>query len=202
MTSMLHVKAKGIFLFCLLLITPLFSLAKEYVIYDDILDERAAVKIQEMGEELYQKSGVKVFLVAKKSGEGEEILSYEKRFAQTLTPPYAILTLFLEEKKVDIYHSSGIEKEFDKDAMLSPMPWKGTIIPLLTNKKKEVGVSPALLNGYGDLVDQIAGYRKITLESSIGNANKTTISVVRLLVYGFVGSLILLVIIRRIRNRG
>lgn len=86
--------------------------------------------------------------------------------------------------------------------MLSPMPWKGTIIPLLTNKKKEVGVSPALLNGYGDLVDQIASYRKITLESSIGNANKTTISVVRLLVYGFVGSLIVLVIIRRIRNRG
>lgn len=201
---MLHVKAKGVFLFCLsflcMFLLPLN--AKEFVIYDEILDERAATKIQEMGEELYQKSGVQVFLIAKKSGAGEDIISYEKQFASTLSEPYAILTLFLEEKKVDIYHSKGLEKEFDKEAMLSPLPWTGTIIPLLTNKKKEVGVSAALLNGYGDLIDQISAYRKVSLESSIGSANKTTISLVRLLVYGFVGGLLLFILMKRIRKRG
>lgn len=53
------------------------------------------------------------------------------------------------------------------------------IIPLLTNKKKEVGITPALLNGYAELVEQIAASRNVVLESSIGNANKTAISLVK-----------------------
>jgi len=193
-------KAKGIFLFCLFLILPLTLFSKEFVVYDPILDERAAQKIEEMGEELFRKSGVKVFLIAKEKG-GQDIVDYAKNFAKELSSPYVILTLFLTEQKVDIYHSKGLESQFDKEAMLSPLPWKGTIIPLLTNKKKEVGVSAALLNGYADIVDQIAAYRNITLESSIGSSNKTTISIVKLLVYGFVGVLVVLMIIRRIKER-
>ena len=201
MKTLLHTQAKKLWLLCLISLLPVLVFAKDFVVYDDILEEKTALKIEEMGQELFAKSGVKVILIAKKNGN-ENILAFEQNFAKDLTPPYALLTLFQAEQKVDVYTSPGLEKEFDREALLSPLPWKGTIIPLLTNKKKEVGVSPALLNGYGDLVDQIASYRKITLESSIGNANKTTISVVRLLVYGFVGSLIVLVIIRRIRNRG
>ena len=112
-----------------------------------------------------------------------------------------LLTLFLEEKKVDIYASLGLEKEFDKESMLSPLPWRGTIIPLLTEKKKVLDVTPALLNGYADIVDQIADYRKIKLESSIGSANKNTLGVVKFLVYGFVATLVILMLIRRRRKR-
>jgi len=196
----LHVKAKGVLLFCLFFIVPLSLFSKEFVVADSILDERAAQKIEEMGEELFRKSGVKVVLIAKEKG-GEDIVTHAKSFAKELKEPYAILTLFLAEQKVDIYHSKGLEKEFDKEAILSPLPWQGTIIPLLTNKKKEVGVSAALLNGYADVVEQIAQSRKITLESSIGSSNKTTISIVKLLVYGFVGVLVILMIIRRIKER-
>ena len=108
----------------------------------------------------------------------------------------------LEEKKIDIYTSKELEKAFDKEVLLSPLPWKGMIIPLLTNKKKEVGVTPALLNGYAELVEQIAASRNVVLDSSIGNANKTTISLVKVLIYGFVGVLLLFVFIRRIRKNG
>lgn len=188
-------------LLCLLISFPVLVFAKDFVIYDDILEERTAQKIEEMGSELFAKSGVKVILIAKKSG-GENILAYEQNFAKDLTSPYVLLTLFQAEQKVDIYASSGLEKEFDKESLLSPLPWKGTIIPLLTTKKKEVGVSPALLNGYGDLVDQIAAYRKIELESSIGNSNKTTISLVRVAIYGFVVVLVVMMLIRRMKKRG
>ena len=102
----------------------------------------------------------------------------------------------------DIYASAGLEKEFDREALLSPLPWKGTIIPLLTSKKKEVGVSPALLNGYAELVEEIAQYRKIELESAIGSANKTTINLVRVLLYSFMAIVIVLIIYRRIKSRG
>ncbi|KFL33523.1 hypothetical protein JU57_11020 [Sulfurospirillum sp. SCADC] len=202
MRTFLHVKAKRLSLLCLLFFFPILVFAKEFVIYDETLEERTAQKIEEMGSELFAKSGVKVILIAKKSAGGENIIAYEQNFAKDLTPPYALLTLFLEEQKVDIYASTGLEKEFDKEAMLSPLPWRGTILPLLTTKKKEVSVGPALLNGYGDLVDQIAAYRNVKLESSIGSSNKTTISIVRLLIYGFVAVLVIIMLIRRMKKRG
>lgn len=198
----LHVKAQEIFLLCLFcLLLPVSLNANEFVIHDGILDERAVAKIEEMGQELYKKSGVKVFLTAKKSAEGEDIVTYGKRLSSTFNSPHVLLTLFLEEKKVDIYASLGLEKEFDKESMLSPLPWRGTIIPLLTEKKKVLDVTPALLNGYADIVDQIADYRKIKLESSIGSANKNTLGVVKFLVYGFVATLVILMVIRRRRKR-
>lgn len=201
MRSHLHVKVKGFILFCLFLMLPISIFAKAYVINENVIEERTAQKIEEMGQELFAKSGVSVYLVAKKSGNGENIIAYEKEFSQTLTPPYAILTLFLNDEKVDIYHSTGLEKEFNKEAMLSPFPWTGTIIPLLTGKKKDVSVSAALLNGYADLVEQIAATRKITLQSAIGSSNKTTLWIVKAGVYGFVLVLLLIVLMRRIKKR-
>jgi len=200
MKIFLQTKAKGLMLFCLLSLLPVLVFAKDFVIYDDILEERTAQKIEEMGSELFAKSGVKVILIAKKSDDSN-ILAYEQNFAKDLTPPYALLTLFQAEQKVDIYHSAGLEKEFDREAILSPLPWKGTIIPLLTSKKKDVSVGPALLNGYADLVEQIAASRKIELESAIGSTNKTTINIVRLLLYGFMAFVVVFIIYKRIRSR-
>jgi len=201
MKTLLHVGTKKLWLLCLISLLPVLVFAKDFVIYDDILEEKTAQKIEEMGSELFAKSGVKVILIAKKSGDSN-ILAYEQNFAKDLTPPYALLTLFQAEQKVDVYASSGLEKEFDREALLSPLPWKGTIIPLLTSKKKEVGVSPALLNGYAELVEEIAAYRKIELESAIGSANKTTINLVRVLLYSFMAFVVVFIIYKRMKNRG
>lgn len=201
MKTLLHVGTKKLWLLCLIAFLPVLVFAKDFVVYDDILEEKTAQKIEEMGQELFAKSGVKVILIAKKSGN-ENILAYEQNFAKDLTPPYALLTLFQTEQKVDIYTSVGLEKEFDREALLSPLPWKGTIIPLLTSKKKEVGVSPALLNGYAELVEEIAAYRKVELESAIGSANKTTINIVRLLLYSFMAFVVVFIIYKRMKNRG
>ena len=201
MKTLLHVGTKKLWLLCLISLLPVLVFAKDFVVYDDILEEKTALKIEEMGQELYQKSGVKVFLTAKKSAEGEDIVAYGKRLSDTFSSPHVLLTLFLEEKKVDIYTSLGLEKEFDKESMLSPLPWRGTIIPLLTEKKKVLDVTPALLNGYADIVDQIADYRKIKLESSIGSANKNTLGIVKILVYGFVAILVILMLLRRRKER-
>lgn len=202
MKTLLHVKVKRLSLLCLLTLLPMLVFAKDFVIYDDILEEKTAQKIEEMGSELFAKSGVKVILIAKKSGEGENILTYEQNFAKNLTAPYALLTLFQADQKVDVYHSAGLEKEFDRESLLSPLPWKGTIIPLLTSKKQEVSVGPALLNGYAELVEEIAAYRKIELESAIGSANKTTINLVRLLLYSFMAFVVVFIIYKRIKYRG
>lgn len=201
---MLTMKAKGIFLFCsLLLFLPFQGIANTFIFDDNaLLDERAVIKMEEIGQELSQKTGVNVYLIVKKEAQGKDIITFEKEFSRDFKTPFVLLTLFSEDKKLDIYPSKDIEKTFDKEALLSPLPWKGTIIPLLTSKKKEVGITPALFNGYAELTDQIASSYNVVLQSSIGNANKTTINVVRLAVYGFVGALLLLVLFRRIRKNG
>lgn len=200
MNKFLHVKAKGFILFCLFFVIPLCVTAKEFVINEGVIEERAAQKIEEMGQELFQKSGIKVYLIAKKSGNGENIIAYEQNFVKDLTPPYALLTLFLEDQKVDIYNSPDLNKAFDKESMLSPLPWTGTILPLLTGKKKDVGVSAALLNGYGDIVDQISDSKKITLESSIGSSNKNTLGVFRFFIYGFLLVVAILILRKRMQK--
>ncbi|ACZ12928.1 TPM domain-containing protein [Sulfurospirillum deleyianum] len=196
----LHVKVKRAFFSALFAFVPLFAMESHFVQSDAILEERTAQKIDEMGKELFEKSGIKVILVAKERG-GESIVNFGETFAKTQETPFVLLTLFLEEKKVDIYHSKGLESLFDKEAILSPLPWRGTIIPLLTTKKNEVGVSAALLNGYADIVDQIAASKKIVLASSIGSANKTTLSFIKLGIYGFVGILVLMMFYRRMKKR-
>jgi len=204
MKALLHVKyAKEFFLLCMFFLAPIVVFAKDFVIYDNnnVLEDRTAQKIEEMGAELFAKSGVKVILIAKQA-ENEEIRLFEKNFAKELTAPYVLLTLFLDEKKVDIYSSTGMEKEFDKEGILSPLPWRGTIIPLLTNQKKGATPSAALLNGYGDIVDQISDYRHVKLESSIGSSNKITIEIVKILIYGFVAVLVLIMLFKRMKSRG
>lgn len=200
MNKFLHVKAKGFILFCLFFVIPLCLTAKEFVINEEVIEERAAQKIEEMGQELFQKSGIKVYLIAKKSGNGENIIAYEQNFVKDLTPPYALLTLFLEDQKVDIYNSPDLNKAFDKESMLSPLPWTGTILPLLTGKKKDVSVSAALLNGYGDIVDQISDSKKITLESSIGSSNKNTLGIFRFFIYGFLLVVAILILRKRMQK--
>ncbi len=201
MNKFLHVKAKGFILFCLSLVIPLCVVAKEFVVNDEgVMDERAAQKIEEMGQELFTKSGIKVYAIAKKNGNGQNIIAYEQEFTKEMSTPYVLLTLFLEDQKVDIYNSPELNKAFDKESMLSPLPWTGTILPLLTGKKKEVSVSAALLNGYGDIVDQIANSKKITLESSIGSSNKNTLSVFRLLIYGFLFVMAILILRKRMQK--
>lgn len=200
MNKFLHVKAKGFLFFCLFLFLPFYLVANEFVINEGVIEGRAAQKIEEMGQELFQKSGIKVYLIAKKSGNGENIIAYEKHFSQDLTPPYVLLTLFLEDQKVDIYNSPDLDKAFDKESMLSPLPWSGTILPLLTGKKKDVSVSAALLNGYGDIVDQISDSKKITLESSIGSSNKNTLGIFRFLIYGFLFVMAILILRKRMQK--
>ena len=201
MKALFYIKAKKLMLLCLLFFLQASVFGKDFVIYDNILEERTAQKIEEMGSELFAKSGIKVFLIAKQSNN-EEIIAFEKNFAKDLNSSYVLLTLFLEQKKVDIYASKDLETTFDKEAILSPLPWRGTIIPLLTTKKNDVSVGAALLNGYADIVEQIATSKQINLESAIGSSNKKTINFIRVGIYGFVGFLIILMLYKRMRNRG
>ena len=119
-------------------------------------------------------------------------------------------------QKVDILaRPESLYKYFDKKQILSPTAseaqalfmaiffsssfddfknnvtnYGGTIIPILAEKAKGAEIinqySAALFNGYADIAEQVATSKKIKLDSAIGNSNRYTIEVIKIVFYLFV----------------
>lgn len=161
--------------------------AKDFVLAnDEILKDELVHKINALGNEMLTKSGVFVGIVALDSLQDKKLKDISLSFVSNLQSPYVIVSLVKKEHLVDIFESNKeLLKEFDKEQVLSIVPGKGTIIPILASAKKDTTPSydAALFNGYADVVEQIADHRNIKLENAIGNPNKNTINVFRVLFY-------------------
>ena len=85
-------------------------------------------------------------------------------------------------------NTENTEKLFDKEQILSPMPNRGSIIPILVNHKKDANmtgvINAAILNGYADIADQVAKSQGVELETSIGDTNRNFINALRYIFYG------------------
>lgn len=169
------------------------------VVNENVVGEKAVQKIEMLGSELKEKTGISVYLVAINSLGEKNMIEYENEIIKTLQEPFALLTLSKDDKQVDIMSSSKIEAFFDKEGILSPYPWTGTIIPLLTSKKGTDNHTAALLNGYADIVEQIAEHHNITLDNAIGSANKETLNIVRIIAYALMGWVFCIVIYRNMK---
>lgn len=182
---MIRLLTKSIFIVALFVYTSLN--ATNFVLANDgILDKPLVEKISSIGSEMLTKSGVFVGIVAINSLNGKNLRDTTLSYALNLNKPYIILSLVKKEHQVDIYESNKeLLKEFNKEQILSIIPGKGTIIPILANTKKDKTppYDAALLNGYADIVEQIAEYRKIKLENAIGNSNKNTLNIFRIIFY-------------------
>ncbi len=152
---------------------------------EDILNERVSKKINEMGEELYKKTGVSVYIYVVKRVQNKKIGDFVKGISKDLRSPFILLFLARDNQKVDIYNSSDAIKLFDKDMTLSPFSWSGSIIPILANPKMEDKYNVAMLNGYADIAEQVAKSKNIKLESAIGSTNRTIYHILRYGIYGF-----------------
>ncbi|NOX15485.1 MAG: TPM domain-containing protein [Epsilonproteobacteria bacterium] len=194
-------KHKKIFALLVLVLLAVSLNAEKFVFNDGVIVNKTEVKVEEMANELFEKTGIKAYLLAKKNLNGKDIKSYEKEFAKNLKPPFAILTLGVKEQKVDIFNSPDLDSSFDKSTILSPYPWSGSIIPLLTGKKKDVSISAALLNGYSDMSEELAKSKGIKLKSAIGSTNRDIIFFVKISIYLFLLFVILRYFINKMRMK-
>lgn len=198
-------KIAVVFLF---LFTTTFLFANnqnDYIINNDnIIGERVVSKINEIGQELYNKTNTKVYALVDTTTENLSIQDYISLHTKDFKTPYILLLIITEDKIIDILNEpKELLEHFNKKAILSPYAiFGGTILPLLSDRKKDNDkYSAALLNGYADLTDQIAKSYNVELESSIGNANKNTLNFIRILVYGFLVAALIIYAIRRIKNK-
>ncbi len=175
------------FILCAFFISTLLVADTAFVLVNEsIISEKVSTKVQSIGSELFEKTGIGVYVALPKSLEKQTIHEYEKELVKTLKKPFVLLTLVKEQKQVNIVHSEGLGEMFDRDGVLSPFPWSGTIIPVLMgNKKDNDNHNAAVLNGYADIAEQIASHKNIVLDNALGNTNKNIYFYLKVIIYGF-----------------
>ena len=186
---------KFILIFIFLLSQSLALGANFVINNDEILSQKVSVKLNEIGSELYAKSGINLVVGVYKDGELEALFK-----EQNLSSPYAFLLLIKDKKKVEIFADANTSKLFNKEQILSVNPESGTIIPILVSKNGKDVYNAAILNGYADIAEQIASSLNFQLESSVGNSNKTTLNFLRFFIYGLVAFFIIVVFYKKVKN--
>ncbi|SFV55290.1 membrane protein [hydrothermal vent metagenome] len=148
----------------------------------ELIDPRTIQKIDEMGKELFEKTGVNVYIYAKKSylsaktkDKKEKFLQikeHEKRILENVKQPYVLISMAIDDMHVNILNSKDLNSVISRDKILDR-----DIIPILASQDKNslyTKVSVALLNGYGEIADEVAMKLKgITLKSSIESGAST-----------------------------
>jgi len=142
----------------------------------ELIDPRTIQKIDEMGKELFEKTGVNVYIYTKKSYLNKEvkdkkekytlIKEYEESILTKVKNPYVLISVAVDNMHINMFNSEDLNKVVDKDRILDR-----AIVPILVSKDKNSiysKLSVALLNGYGEIVDIVAMELKgIKLDSSI-----------------------------------
>lgn len=172
----------------------------------NIISEAVEIKLNSIGKELKSKTGVSLDLLTAENIKGINLKDIASSHIKTLQAPYVVLAIIPKDfsskaGQLDIFASNDALALFDKEAVLSPFPQTGSIIPLLTQNKGKDIYNSSMLNGYADIADQIAASKNIILENSIGSQNRDTINIFRYLIYGSI-ILVIIVLIFRKFNKG
>jgi hypothetical protein len=201
-----YFKCRVVFLTALLLIIfPINSFSSGLILENDgLILDKATKKMQEMGRELYQKSGVTTVIVAKQSMSRDEFLALKNRYMRDLKKKYVI---WLFSKATDnstlvglnkIFTSSDLKDRLNIDSILGSLFTRGSFTSVyVVHNSKVDPTSAAFLNGYADMVDMLASSYNIELDSSIGSQSKTSIDIIRSIFY----IIVILAMVVLVRNK-
>jgi len=155
------------------------------------IDPRTIEKIDIMGNELFVKTGVSVYIYASDRYSTQEhsdmkskiafIKSFETEIIKDLKKPYVLLTVSLQDKHVNMLFSDDLKNVVDRDTILS-----GYIIPLLASYDKnsqEAKMSAGLLNGYSAVIESIAEWKDVEVDSIINGGGRIFALIWKIIMY-------------------
>jgi len=177
--------------------------ANSYVLVNDgIMPLKEVNKIEEMGKELYQKTKIPVFVAAVKELNKTKPIDLINIIKQN-NSSYILLYFSTNPTAVNIFASDDAKKLIDIDQILSPLPWRGTIRPIMSpafSKDDRIKQGVAIFNGYADIVDQVANSKGVELVSSIGSESRFSFQIIRTIFYAILLFAILQFILNRKKN--
>lgn len=150
------------------MLIPLFS--QSYVLQNqgDILSSKSIGFIDQLSKELFDKTGVALYVAVVDTLEGskepkEMRKEWKQSLLQSLSAPYAVIFLVKSHKKIDILLQPQIEG-IDGDEIITEY-----MVPILMQEKglPNPKVSAAILNGYAQLADEIAEHYHQSLQNNL-----------------------------------
>ena len=162
------------------------------LINEGILKPEAAARLDEIGTELKLKSGISLAL-----GVSHQSLDELLNLAQSLNEPYLLFVMSLKDKKIKV-QSAGVFAPNEAEKIAQKV-LESSVYPLLGQKNPNYAA--ALFNGYADFADIIAANAKITLASSVGNANRQTMNIIKIVFYGVICVALLYFFSRRTKRK-
>lgn len=176
---------KGGFIAALLCVSVLR--ADEFVLQNDgVLKDEAVLKLNQIGAELQQETNITLALAV-----SDESLDALAGLKNSLNSPFVLFVMSLKDKKIKI--------EQNGTAIKAEKILERSVYPLLGQKNPNYAA--AVFNGYADFADELAQNAKVDLNSSVGNANRTTLNIIKIIFYGIIFIALLYYVSKRARKK-
>ena len=174
----------------LALLLPLL-LNATHILKNDLLNPEASKLIEEMGNELFEKTTINGYVVATNENFPEKfnLVTYSKKYEANMSKPYvmlifapnAIITAKSETKgRVALIPSSKeLAKLYDKSDVMDATI---DVVAVQDKNTKEDKYNIGIVQGFSELADQIADSKNVEMTTTLPNETKLIISVLRVIV--------------------
>ena len=183
----------------LLALTLPLLLNATHILKDDILKIEASTLINEMGDELFQKTGINGYVIATNEPfpVGFNFVDYSKKFEKQMSKPY-VLYIFATQAK--------ITEDIDMRGRVGLIPSSDEVRSLYDyNRVRDAGIDVVavkdsnededkhnigVLQAFSELADNIAESKGVELTKTIPNDTQVMVWVLRFFIYA--GSILVL----------
>ena len=174
----------------LALLLPLL-LNATHILKNDLLNPEASKLIEEMGNELFEKTAINGYVVATNENFSEKfnLVTYSKKYEANMSKPYvmlifapnAIITAKSETKgRVALIPSSKeLAKLFDKSDVMDATI---DVVAVQDKNTKEDKFNIGIVQGFSELADQVASSKNVEMTTTLPNETKIIVSVLRVIV--------------------
>jgi hypothetical protein len=170
-----------------------------HILKDDILKIEASKLINEMGDELFAKTGISGYVIATNEHfpVGFNFVEYSKKFEKDMSKPY-VLFIFAPQAKITektemkgrvglIPSSDEVRSLYDynrvRDAGVD-------VVAVKDSNEDEDKHNIGVLQAFSELADNIAESKGIELTKTIPNETQTMVWILRFFIY--IGSILVL----------
>ena len=182
----------------LALVLPLL-LNATHILKDDILKIEASQLINEMGDELFAKTGINGYVIATNEHYpvGFNFVEYSKKFKTDMSKPY-VLFIFAPQAKIteqaDMKGRVGLIPSSDEVRSLydyNRVRDAGVdVVAVKDSNEEEDKHNIGVLQAFSELADNIAESKGIELTKTIPNETQTMVWILRFFIY--IGSILVL----------
>ena len=162
------------------------------ILKDDLLKLEASKLIEQMGDELFSKTGINAYVVATNENFPEKfnLVEYSKKYEANTSKPYVILIFapnaIIAQKSGQkgrvalIPSSDALRKLYNKSDVMDATI---DVVAFKDKNTKEDKFNIGIVQGFSELADQIATSKNVKLKTTIPNDTRTFIGYLKILVY-------------------